>query len=97
MLVKGLYHVVSASEFEAVVRLSDENHPIFKAHFPLNPILPAFAHLEIIEDVFDIHIIKIKKAKFRALVCPTQTLVYTRVFNKIKITCDEKTVADFIL
>lgn len=95
MLIDGLYTVLNANETEASVLLSDEDHPIFKAHFPSNPILPGFVHLEIISDVFNIEIKGVKKAKFTNLVLPSQTLQYIKNANKIIVTCNAKDVASF--
>ncbi len=47
----------------AIITLSDENHPIFKAHFPSKPILPGFIHFEIVADIFELDITTIKKSK----------------------------------
>jgi len=95
MLLDGLYRVLNANEREAGVLLSDENHPIFQAHFPLRPILPGFVHLEIISDIFNIEINGVKKAKFTNLVLPSQTLQYIKNGNKIAVTCNNKDVASF--
>jgi len=95
MLLDGLYTILDASETEASVLLSDESHPIFKAHFPSNPILPGFVHLEIISDIFNIEIKGVKKAKFNNLVLPSQTLQYIKNANKITVTCNTKDVASF--
>lgn len=95
MLLDGLYTVLNASETEVSVLLSDENHPVFKAHFPSKPILPGFVHLEIISDVFNIEIKGVKKAKFTDLVLPSQTLQYIKNANKITVTCNAKDVASF--
>ena len=80
---------------EAEVFLSDGLHPIFKAHFPNNPILPGFIHLEIISDIFDINITDVKKAKFITLVFPSQTLLYKKKGHNLIVTCDKKAVASF--
>ena len=96
-MVEGLYEVISKSENEAIVKLSDKKHPIFKAHFPLHPILPGFVHFEIVSDVFDMEIISIKKAKFMSLVTPKQTLKYERNGNKFSVICENKEVASFTL
>ena len=95
MLLDNLYTVLSSSDTEASVLLSDENHPVFKAHFPSSPILPGFVHLEIISDVFNIEINGVKKAKFTHLVLPSQTLQYIKNANKITVTCNAKDVASF--
>ena len=95
MLLDGLYTLVNSSESEARVRLCDENHPIFKAHFPTNPILPAFTHIEIISDVFDLDISSVKKAKFSAIVSPKSELLYQKEGRKVKVFCEETLVATF--
>ena len=95
MLLDGLYTVLDVSEREGNILLSDENHPVFKAHFPSRPILPGFVHLEIISDIFKLEIKGVKKAKFTNLVLPSQTLQYIKNANKITVTCDTKDVASF--
>ncbi len=95
MFLDGLYSVVEVSETEAIVLLADSNHPVFKAHFPSNPILPGFVHLEIISEVFKINITGVKKAKYTNLVLPSQTLHYIRNNNKIIVTCQDKDIASF--
>jgi len=95
MLLDGLYRVLNANEREARVLLSDENHTVFKAHFPSRPILPGFVHLEIISDIFNLEINGVKKAKFTGLVLPSQILLYIKNGNKIAVTCNNKDVASF--
>lgn len=94
MLLDGLYEVLKRSETEAIVKLSDASHPVFKAHFPQNPILPGFVHLDIIEDVFDLEITSIKKVKYSALVLPQEELTYLKESNNIKVLCGEKIVVN---
>ncbi len=96
-MFSGLYEIVSSSENEAVVRLSDKKHPIFKAHFPRHPVLPGFVHFEIVADAFDIEVENIKKAKFMSLVLPKQLLKYEKNANKFRVFCDAKEVASFTL
>ena len=81
----------------ATVILSDKEHPIFKAHFPSNPILPGFIHFEIVSDLFDIEITTIQKAKFTNLVLPKQILEYKKNGNKFTVLCESKEVATFSL
>ena len=95
MFLDGLYSVVEVSETEAKVLLADENHPVFKAHFPSKPILPGFVHLEIISQVFKLNITGVKKAKYTNLVLPSQTLHYIKNSNKITVTCQDKDIASF--
>lgn len=96
-MFNGLYEVISKSETEAVVKLSDKKHPVFKAHFPMHPILPGFVHFEIIADIFDLEIVNIKKTKFMHLITPNQVLQYKRNANKFSVICKNKEVASFTL
>lgn len=96
-MFEGLYEVISKSENEAIVKLSDKKHPIFKAHFPRHPILPGFAHFEIVADVFDMKITSIKKAKFMSLVTPKQVLKYKKDGNRFTVICEDIDVASFSL
>ena len=95
MFLDGLYSLVGKTENSIEVLLSDETHPVFKAHFPSNPILPGFVHLEIIEELFELQLEGVKKAKFSAMVYPSQTLHYTKDNQKIVVTCKDKEVASF--
>jgi 3-hydroxyacyl-[acyl-carrier-protein] dehydratase len=93
----GLYKVISKDETSAVIELTNKKHPIFKAHFPMHPVLPGFVHFEIVADVFGIDVISIKKAKFMDLVLPKQILTYERKVNKFRVLRGEKEVASFSL
>ena len=94
-MIEGLYKIIEDSFSEVVIELSDASHPIFKAHFPGNPILPGFVHLEIISKVFEMEISGIKKAKFTGLVLPKQRLSYTKDGQKVKVTSNSKDIASF--
>lgn len=97
MLKKDLYVVDFVDERKAVITLCDEKHPIFKAHFPTKPILPGFMNFDIVEELFDIKIITVKKAKFLKTVEPNQTLTYERSKNSFKVYCKDEVVASFSL
>lgn len=97
MLLDGLYKIEFKSEDKAVVKLSDENHPVFKAHFPNHPILPGFANFDIVSDAFDLKITSIKKAKFLNPATPNQTLTYIRVKNSFKVICEDEEIASFTI
>ncbi|MEA3330532.1 MAG: hypothetical protein U9Q29_02415 [Campylobacterota bacterium] len=97
MLTDELYSVEFKDDKKAIVHLSDENHPLFKAHFPTKPILPGFINFEIISDVFNIEITTIKKAKFLKTVLPSQRLIYEKNANKFKVFCNNEEVANFTL
>ncbi len=97
MIYNSLYEVKEKSENSATVVLTNKNHPVFKAHFPVKPVLPGFIHFEIIADVFGVEITKIKKAKFTKVVLPKETLVYEKNNNKYKIFSQGEQVASFVL
>jgi len=96
-MLENLYKTLYNNTTEASVTLSDANHPIFKAHFPSQPLLPGFVHFEIVSALFGLEIIAIKKAKFTQMVLPNETLVYKK--NKLNFTvfAHEKQVAKFSL
>jgi len=93
----GLYEIISKDEESAVIKLSNKKHPIFKAHFPMHPVLPGFVHFEIVSDIFDMPITAIKKAKFMALVLPKQTLRYEKKGSKFRVFRNDEEVASFSL
>lgn len=97
MLIKDLFALEYKDENKAIVKLSDENHPVFKAHFPENPILPGYMNFDIVEEVFDLKITTIKKAKFLKTVKPNQSLVYEKNDNKFKVLCENEEIASFSL
>lgn len=90
-----LYKVIKKDEISATIVLSDKKHPVFKAHFPTQPVLPGFTHFEIVSEVFAIDIVSIKKAKFMKIILPKQTLVYKRDANKFKVFQGDDEVASF--
>ena len=94
-MIEGLYRVIEKSSEEVMIELSDASHPVFKAHFPKNPILPGFVHLEIISEVFSIKITGIKKAKFTSLVLPLQRVTYKKDGQKFKVMSMSKDIASF--
>jgi len=96
-MFEGLYEVISQSENEAVIKLSDKKHPIFKAHFPMHPVLPGFTHFEIVSDVFGIEITSIKKAKYMAIIKPKEILRYEKKSNKFRVFRESEEVASFSL
>jgi len=97
MLLDNLYNVTSKNGTQATVVLTNKEHPVFKAHFPEQPILPGFVHFDIISDAYDIEITTIKRAKYLNIAYPDQTLLYERDDNKFKVSCDGKDIATFTL
>ena len=96
-MIENLYTVVYKDDSKVTIKLSDENHPIFKAHFPTNPVLPGFINFEIVSKLFDIDIISIKKAKFLKTVTPNQVLTYQKDDTKFKVISQDDTIAHFTL
>ncbi len=69
-----LFSVVLAVENGFLIKLADETHPVFAAHFESNPILPGFLHIEIIASLFCIEVAEVKKAKYLEIARPNETL-----------------------
>ncbi|MGZ8547252.1 MAG: hypothetical protein ACXW33_01420 [Sulfuricurvum sp.] len=64
ILTQKLYTLMIQEENQVLIRLADETHPIFKAHFEGNPLLPAFLHVDIVAEIFGLEIIGISRSKF---------------------------------
>ena len=96
-MIRNLYTINSIEEDKAVITLCDKEHPLFKAHFPDMPILPGFMNFDIVEELFCIKIISIKKAKFLKTIEPNQVITYVRNKNSFKVYCQDEVVASFSL
>ncbi|MDR1461092.1 MAG: hypothetical protein LBI78_05550 [Campylobacteraceae bacterium] len=92
----NLYNIqtINGNNFE--VCLSNESHPVFKAHFSNNPILPGFIFLHICESALNITITEIARVKFITFVKPCDILVLNISQKKDKIhaefICKDKKV-----
>lgn len=75
-LLKNLFEVLEKSENYYKVKLASKNHPIFKAHFPQNEILPGFIQIDIISNILNHKIIAISKAKFLSIIKPEDIIEY---------------------
>lgn len=80
---KGLYRVVSRENEMATIVLADESHPVFKAHFEGNPILPGFLHIDITAQVFEVDITSIKSAKYFEIVRPSEQITIRLVKENV--------------
>lgn len=96
-LINNLFSIVKEDDVQKSIKLSDESHPIFQAHFPLNPILPGFTHLEIVSRLFNLQINLVKKAKFTKIVFPSEVLTYKKNDMKFKVFRENVEVASFSL
>lgn len=70
-----LYKVLSRNTNAIVIVLTDENHPIFKAHFEGNPLLPAFLQVDITAEILGITVIGISRSKFMEPLLPNDELI----------------------
>jgi 3-hydroxyacyl-[acyl-carrier-protein] dehydratase len=72
-----LYTITSRDINSIVLTLADENHPIFKAHFEGNPLLPAFLHVDIAAEIFGFEVVGIVRSKFMEPLMPNDEVVVT--------------------
>lgn len=100
MLKNDLYHIEHSKQldgsFTAGIKLN-EDHPIFKAHFPGQPVLPGACMLQMVKEILNDHInqsITLKKAtnlKFIAPIDPRLTeellleLTYKTIENSLMV------------
>jgi len=93
-LLENLFTILKKTDEQVVIKLCDENHPIFKAHFQNYPILPGFLLLEIIANILNIRIQKVHSGKFISHTLPLDTIIYNikkdEKKTKIKIVKDDE-------
>jgi 3-hydroxyacyl-[acyl-carrier-protein] dehydratase len=93
----NLYTLLNYTDIEKTIQLCNDSHEVFQAHFPNNPILPGFLQIELIEELFNIHITTIKKAKFLNLVTPNMILILQKKGQKICIKNEhQKKISELI-
>lgn len=93
----NLYTIINKNEKSIEILLSNEEHPIFCAHFPNMPILPGFLQIDIAQELFNIKIKKIKKTKFLNIIKPNNSIIFSQIKNKILITDpEEKKISEII-
>jgi 3-hydroxyacyl-[acyl-carrier-protein] dehydratase len=96
-----LYSIVSRDISSAVIVLSDEHHPIFKAHFEGNPLLPAFLHVDIAAEIFGFVVSGIIKSKFIIPLVPDDEVVVNVQPNsfgvKVRFIKDTKLASEMVL
>ena len=99
-MTNNLYTIISQTNNEVQIKLSDKTHPIFKAHFPNNPILPGFLQIDIIAEILKDEIKIINKSKFISHILPNDIITYEiniKNDNKkaIKIIKNNKKISEF--
>lgn len=80
----GLFGTINNNEHSHTIKLADETHPVFKAHFEGNPILPAFTQVDITAELLEFEVIGIVKSKFMMPLLPN-TIVEIIVESKEKV------------
>ena len=76
MLTKNLYRVKTIDTSSWEVMLCDATHPVFKAHFEGNPLLPAFLQIDIFAEIMNQEVVKIERCKFKQPILPDDVVVY---------------------
>jgi len=99
VLTDGLYKVIDRSDDIVKLQLSDASHPVFKAHFENNPLLPGFLQLDIIAEILDKEIEKIINTKFMKPIFPDMCITFmvseTKRGQRIQISdLESNTVSD---
>lgn len=98
IILENLYSLTYRDENFFSIVLADENHPVFKAHFPSHPILPGFILLDITAAILNVEVISIIKTKFLLPIEPNSILDFyiKKKDNIIKIIVknNEQKVAD---
>ena len=88
LLTKKLYTHKKLSENSWEVVMADNTHPVFKAHFEGNPLLPAFLQIDIMSEILNKKLIGIEKSKFKMPIFPNDIVVYNivkKVGNSYKV------------
>ncbi|OQX57063.1 MAG: hypothetical protein B5M52_08135 [Helicobacteraceae bacterium 4484_230] len=76
ILTDGLYEIISLDKEAVELQLSDASHPVFKAHFENNPLLPGFLQLDIIAEILDKEVEAIINTKFMKPILPGMCIKY---------------------
>ncbi len=97
-MVEDLYTILKQEASEVTIKLTSDDHPIFQAHFPNNPILPGFALIDIMGEIFNDSIIYIAKSKFISHIVPNDILICRISTNNkkrnIKIFKDQEKMSE---
>ena len=94
-LLDNLYTLLETTQNSYKIQICNEHHPVFKAHFPTMPILPAFLQIDIAQELLNTSFIKLKKSKFINPVKPNTILDYTYQNNKVIIKSNSLKISEF--
>lgn len=80
--------------------MTNKTHPVFKAHFEGNPLLPAFLQIDIMSEILDKKLLSIDKSKFKLPILPNDVLIYKIIkvvdnSYKIEIFKNEISTSEF--
>jgi 3-hydroxymyristoyl/3-hydroxydecanoyl-(acyl carrier protein) dehydratase len=100
LLNKNLYTHKKLSEDSWEVVMADEAHPVFKAHFEGNPLLPAFLQIDIMGEILGKKLLSIDRSKFKQPILPNDKILYKilKVVDnsyKIEILKDDISTTEF--
>lgn len=103
VLISELYRINALRDDVIEIILAAETHPVFKAHFEGNPLLPAFLQIDILSDILALNVVEIVRSKFMEPIRPLDVIRYTMVKDeersqlKVKLFKGDKTVSEFTL
>lgn len=100
LLSKNLYTSTQLSDDAWKVVMADETHPVFKAHFEGNPLLPAFLQIDIFGELLEKKLVSIEKSKFKLPILPKETIIYKIVkivknTYKVEISKEHLSTSEF--
>lgn len=100
-LLENLFEILEKSENYYKIQLATKEHPVFKAHFPQNEILPGFMQIDIIANILNHKISSISKAKFLSIIKPKDIIEYyvtsmSETKYKIIIKNENKKISEII-
>jgi 3-hydroxyacyl-[acyl-carrier-protein] dehydratase len=100
LLNKNLYTHKALTKESWEVIMADETHPVFKAHFEGNPLLPAFLQIDIMSEILNKKLLSIERSKFKLPIVPNDVLIYKIIkivenSYKIEIFKDEISTTEF--
>lgn len=82
-MLKDFYRILDKTDTSCSVQFTNAEHEIFLAHFPNHPIVPGFALIDTLAEVFEDTIVHIKKSKFIAHLLPND-IIHCQVKQKNK-------------
>jgi 3-hydroxyacyl-[acyl-carrier-protein] dehydratase len=101
ILTKQLYTHVIKEENSVRFTLADATHPVFKAHFEGNPLLPAFLQVDIAAEIFGWSVTGISRSKFVEPLKPLDKVViryeHTPKGTKVVWSKEGKTASEMTL